>query len=147
MTISFYVSGEPKAQPRPRAFARKMGDKFVARVYDAGTAENWKTTIADAARKAKLDRFTGAVALDMHFNFKRPKSHFTAKGLLKESAPQFHEQRPDWDNLGKAVADALTILEAWADDAQIVDVRLTKNWSWGHLPGGCHITIASFDGI
>ena len=37
--IEFFVEGDPKPQPRPRAFARKIGNKFMARVYDAGTAE------------------------------------------------------------------------------------------------------------
>lgn len=143
MIVSFYVSGEPRPQPRPRAFARKMGDKYVARVYDSSTAEGWKSAVAEAARSARIQKFTGAVALELHFNFKRPKSHFTSKGMVKESAPRFHEQRPDWDNLGKAVADALTKLEAWGDDAQIVGVHLTKSWSIGSSPGGCHVTITS----
>lgn len=46
MTITFFIHGDPKPQPRPRAFARRMGAKFVARVYDAGTAEGWKSQIA-----------------------------------------------------------------------------------------------------
>jgi len=48
--ITFFVPGEPKGQPRPRAFARKMGDKFVARVFDAATAEGWKGAIAAVAQ-------------------------------------------------------------------------------------------------
>jgi len=44
--IHFFVSGDPKAQPRIRAFAINGH----ARVYDPGTAEGWKSLIAVAAR-------------------------------------------------------------------------------------------------
>ena len=145
MTISFYVSGEPKAQPRPKAFARKMGETYVARVYTPGTAEHWKTMIADAARKAGITKTTGPVALEMYFNFKRPKSHLRSNGQLRESAPLWHMQKPDFDNLEKAVVDALTVIGAWDDDAQIVDVRTAKNWSIAGWPGGCSITIMGLE--
>ena len=135
--IQFYVPGEPKPQPRPRAFARKMGDHYVARVYEAGTAENWKSAIAEAARRAELSKFEGAVAVELHFNFKRPKSHFRSNGLLKESAPRWHTQRPDYDNLEKGLIDALTKLGAWDDDAQIANVHTTKDWAMSDWPGGC----------
>ena len=49
-TISFSVDGEPKAQPRPKAFARNFGNKWQARVYDPGTAEGWKSLIAIAVK-------------------------------------------------------------------------------------------------
>lgn len=48
--ITFFAQGLPKGQPRPRAFAMKIGNKFQARVFDSGTAENWKSRIAEAAR-------------------------------------------------------------------------------------------------
>lgn len=33
--LAFRITGEPKGQPRPRAFARKMGNVHVARFYDS----------------------------------------------------------------------------------------------------------------
>ena len=144
-SISFFVSGDPKPQPRPRAFARRMGDHYVARVYEAGTAENWKSAIAEAARAAGLTKFTGAVAVELRFNFKRPKSHFRSNGTVKESAPHFHTQRPDYDNLEKGLIDALTKLGAWDDDAQIADVHTTKQWAIGNWTGGCSVTIHSLE--
>jgi len=145
MTLSFYVLGDPKPQPRPRAFARKMGDKYVARVYEAGTAEAWKSAIAVAAKEAGLAKFEGAVAVELHFNFKRPKSHFRSNGTLKESAPLWHTQRPDYDNLEKGLIDALTKLGAWEDDAQIADVHTSKHWGIGNSGAGCHVTIRSLE--
>ncbi len=141
-TISFYVTGEPKAQPRPRAFARKMGDRYVARVFDIGTAEHWKSAIAEEARKAGLTKFEGAVSLELRFNFKRPKSQFTKGGLVKHTSPAYHTQRPDLDNAEKACEDALTQIGAWQDDSFIARKLSTKDWAIGNSPGGCHITIS-----
>ncbi len=141
MTISFYVQGEPRPQPRPRAFARKMGDKYVARVYEAGSAEHWKQAIAIAAKEAGLTKFDGAVSLELRFNLKRPKAHFTSKGTIKPSAPRQHTQRGDLDNYEKAVLDCLTRVGAWQDDSFVVQKFSSKDWAIGSNPGGCHITI------
>jgi Holliday junction resolvase RusA-like endonuclease len=47
--VEFNVDGLPKGQPRPRAFARKVGDRVVARVHDSGSAEGWKSDVARAS--------------------------------------------------------------------------------------------------
>ena len=107
MTITFQVHGEPKAQPRPRAFARKMGDKFVARVFEAGTAEGWKSLIATAAKPhAPAVPYTCPVRVDVTFIFPRPKIHHIAnkpERRLRSDAPQWHTKKPDRDNLDKAL--------------------------------------------
>lgn len=125
--ISFWVPGEPKGQPRPRAFARKMGDKFVARVYDAGTAEGWKSQIAIAA-KPHLKQLEGALRLNLIFYFPRPKSHLRTNGQRKETAPRSHVTKPDCDNLAKAVMDALSTLGAWHDDRQVTALSVQKHY-------------------
>ncbi len=142
--ISFFVRGAPKGQPRPRAFARKFGDKWSARVYDAGTAEGWKSLVAVAYREtvgAVIAPIHGPVRLEVTFWMARPKSHRGAHGL-KPSAPKAHVQKPDLDNLEKAVMDALTQIGAWLDDAQVCEKVSRRMW----VPedGGCegaHIVI------
>ena len=142
--ITFLVNGEPKGQPRPRAFARRMGDKFVARVFDAGTAENWKGAVAFVARnhapEALLD---GPVTMELWFHFARPKAHFRAgdpdKGL-RPNAPHYHTGKPDADNLAKAVLDALTKMGIfWRDDSQVA--RLLVRKSYANAPG-CTVSIS-----
>lgn len=136
--ISFFVSGDPKGQPRPRAFARRMGNKFVARVYDAGTAEGWKSLIAAEAKAHRpAAPLSGPLALSLLFHFKRPKTHLN-KGGLKAAAPVYHAQKPDCDNAAKAVKDCLTLLGFWRDDAQVARLRVQKLWA---LSGGCQIEI------
>lgn len=131
--IEFSVDGDPKPQPRLRAFARKMGDKFVARVYDAGTAEGWKSLIALAAKEhMPFVPMPGPISLEAHFFFARPKHHFTKKGL-RPTAAHYHTVKPDTDNLVKALKDCMTTLGAWSDDAQVCMETVTKQY--GPKPG------------
>lgn len=130
--ISFFVSGEPKGQPRPRAFARKMGNgKFCARVFDSGTAEAWKSCIAAAAAQNKpAAPISGPVRLRICFHIQRPKSHYIGGKIdrgLRETAPHYHTGKPDSDNLAKAVMDALTQCGwFWGDDAQVAVLTSAK---------------------
>lgn len=135
ISVSFTVAGEPKGQPRPRAFARRMGDKWVARVFDAGTAEAWKQQVAVAATPFRpASAIEGAVCLKVGFVFRRPKSHFRANGQLKPNAPHDFLSKPDADNLAKAVMDSLTQLGGfWRDDAQVAQLWVWKRY--GREPG------------
>lgn len=142
--IKFFVSGLPKGQPRPKAFARRFGDKWMARVYESGTAENWKSQIAASAQPHKPPSpLTEPLHVDLVFYFPRPKSHFrTGKRCaeLREDAPRHHVSKPDRDNADKAVLDALTTLGFWRDDAQICDGRIQKLYADnGNV--GCQIEI------
>lgn len=137
--ITFFVKGEPKGQPRPKAFARKFGNKWSARVYDPGTAENWKSLIAVAAVGLFKEPMLGPVSLTLHFYMPRPKAHFKSDGLAKVTAPLWHCLKPDSDNLEKAVMDALTHIGAWRDDSQVCLKHTTKEYARGHA--GCYLVI------
>lgn len=142
MTISFHVQGDPKPQPRPRAFARNMGGgKFAARVYDAGTAEGWKSCVALAAKPyLPPTPYEKPVSVSIQFIFERPKSHFRKKGAIAPSAPDFPTGRNDLDNLAKAVLDCLTQIGMWKDDGQVVKLNLSKAYTAGGF-AGAQVTI------
>lgn len=123
--ITFTVRGEPKAQPRPRAFARKFGNgKVAARMYDAGTAEGWKGLIALAAKPfMPAAPIEGPLRVDIDFFFPRPGR------LMRKKDPDVpipHDSKPDRDNCEKAVLDALTQLGFWRDDAQVCEGEVRK---------------------
>jgi Holliday junction resolvase RusA-like endonuclease len=128
--FTFWSPGDPKGQPRPRAFSRNG----KARVFDPGTAEGFKASVAIGARQAGLAGalLEGPVSVRLDCVFRRPKSHSTKKGLRPE-APEFHQARPDVDNVCKAVLDALSIVQAWIDDAQVCQLLATKRY--GDQPG------------
>jgi len=140
--IAFFVSGDPKAQPRPRAFAR--GGKV--RMYDPGTAEGWKGLIAAAAKQHRPPApLTGPVYLTILYLLRRPKSHFhTGKhaGELKPTAPDFHAgKRFDLDNLSKAVMDCFTQLGFWEDDGQVALLGVEKHWTRQDGRAGAFISL------
>jgi len=131
MTLQFFVPGIPKAQPRPRAFFnRRVGQ---ARVYDAGTAEGWKGAVAAAASACRPSRpLDGPLRLDIVFAMPRPRAHYRTGRFVNElrpDAPQHHAQKPDRDNLEKAVMDALTQIGFWRDDGQVCTGFVSKVWS------------------
>lgn len=143
--ISFFATGEPKGQPRPRAFARRMGNRYVARVFDAGTAESWKQQVAVAAMQhAPTDPLLGPLNVELWFHFSRPKSHYKGgkyeRGLA-DNAPKWHTGKPDADNLAKAVLDALTqIGKFWRDDAQVARLVVRKHYA---DVAGCTVSIST----
>jgi Holliday junction resolvase RusA-like endonuclease len=142
VNISFTVTGEPKAQPRPKAFARNFGGgKWQARVYDPGTAEAWKSLIALEAKRYIPDvPLQCPVAVQLVFLMPRPKGHYRSNGELKPTAPRFHTGRPDCDNLAKAVLDCLTQLGLWRDDGQVSMLHTVKRYA-GKAPSGAEISI------
>lgn len=129
--IQFFVPGEAKGQPRPRAFARPMGGgKFSARIYDAGTAEGWKGQIALAAKPhLPATPISGPVSVRVVFNLPRPKAHFRSNGELKNGSPFWHTKKCDLDNFCKAVFDALTQIGMWVDDCQVCELTTKKTYA------------------
>jgi Holliday junction resolvase RusA-like endonuclease len=136
------ANGHPKGQPRPRAFVRAGR----AAVYDPGTAEGWKAAVAVACEPLAGDRIEAPLALRLTFFMPRPRGHYLRNGMLKTSAPSFHHaQKPDADNLAKAVMDAMTQLGVWFDDSQIAELAVSKYWDGPENPAGCVITITALE--
>lgn len=137
--LNVEIIGNPKGQPRARSFA--FNGK--ARLFDPGTAEGWKSQIAQAVQnRIPSEPYTEPVMVTMLFKFERPKSHYTSKGALTKSASKtkmFHTSKPDFDNLEKAVSDCLTELGFWKDDTQVV--KWTGMKTWTHNKPGLHLII------
>lgn len=136
--MNFYINGLPVAQPRAKATIRGKH----AGVYTPKTADAWKACVIHAFRlHAGQKIHEGAIRLVLEFDLPRPKSHFgTGKNAdkLKPDAPKWHTQKPDADNMAKAVMDALTSAGAWTDDAQVAYTITSKRWG---LIGGCNCSI------
>jgi Holliday junction resolvase RusA-like endonuclease len=133
---TFRVRGDPKGQPRPRAFSRGGS----ARVYDPGTAEGWKGQVALASQRVMPDEaLIGPVRVDMAFYFKRPKRLLRKKDI-DMAIP--HTSKPDLDNLAKAVLDAMTQLGWWHDDAQVCEGLWTKRWASTMAQAGVAVSVS-----
>lgn len=134
--------GEPKGQPRPRAFSR--GGK--AAVYDPATAEGWKSCVATALKDFEGRGLDAALMLALTFHMPRPKGHFSASKsrlgqLLAAFVGTLFTKKPDADNLAKAVMDALTAIGVWRDDDQITDLIVRKRYTAPGTAAGCRIQI------
>lgn len=142
---SFEVFGIPKGQPRPRAFARKFGQSWQARVYDPGTAEEWKSAVAIAARPfLPSSPWSGPIELEIQFRFPRPANHHIGGNRereLKAASPYWHTAKPDADNAAKGVMDALTTLGLWADDSQVAAMKVSKVYAGPNTRPGCSVIV------
>lgn len=131
MNVSFFARGIPRAQPRPRAFARRIGGRFTARVFEAGTAEAWKADVVRAGEPYRPELVLETpVEVWIDFYLPRPKRLMRKRD---PSGPVWAEGRPDVENLAKAVLDALTQDGWWSDDCLVVRLTATKQY---HAVGG-----------
>lgn len=152
--MTFFIHGDPKGQPRPRAFARKMGAKYVARVYDSDVADEWKRAVDQAIAEAFLasdlgkgqeSNYKSAFEVVATFWMRRPKLHFNAHGFVKPNAPIRHAQKPDADNLVKLVLDRITRSDLiWRDDSQVAYLTVAKYWADKDENVGCNLTLHPF---
>lgn len=125
---------KPKGQGRPR---------FAGHAYTPKATRDYAKALRSEARRIWGYRppLDGPLAASITARFALPKS---AKGRT------YHTQRPDADNIAKAVLDALMPERAkrrgervtiWPgvimDDAQVVHLRASKEWSldgdWLHV--------------
>ena len=148
MQFEIFITGDPKGQPRARAFARKMGAKFVARMYDSDVADGWKAQVRAGvlgiAFAQGLMAIEGPFDVEMRFRFERPKSHFLRDGSLGKGRSSSYIQKPDLDNLAKLVLDVITRLQrCWVDDDQVVRLVVEKRWALVGESAGCVLRIAT----
>ena len=146
MNFDIFIDGYPKGQPRARAYARKMGGKFVARMYDSDVADAWKAKVRMCvlfqANALRLQATEEPFEVVMVFSFQRPESHFRTSGALGKGRVREHLQKPDADNLAKLVLDVITRLQRlWMDDDQVVRLVVEKSWEVVGFDAGCHLII------
>lgn len=141
MTLRLTWHGPPKGQPRAKATRR---GKHV-RMYTPDTADAMKDGIRRLAMQAMADlewlHCTGPVEVVITAYFPRPASHFRrvrGTDVLKQGSPIYHDQKPDADNVAKAVMDALGPHGSWPgvfDDDKRVAVLIVGKMYASHGDG------------
>jgi Holliday junction resolvase RusA-like endonuclease len=121
MAITFSVPGDPVPQPRPRVSTR--GGFARAYVPAKHPVHEYRTQIAAAARDAGLTETGEPLSVVIDAVFARPKSHLRKSGV-KPDAPKL--PRPDVDNIGKAVLDALQ--DVVGDDTNVARLVVEKSF-------------------
>ena len=120
--VTFHVHGQPVPQPRARVSSR--GGFARAYVPAKHPVHAYRTAIETAARKAGVTPAVDPVDVVVMAQFERPKSHLTKRGV-KATAPRL--PRPDVDNVGKAVLDALQ--PVLGDDTILGRLVVAKRYS------------------
>lgn len=122
--MKFFVEGIPK--PQPRHVHTKFGQN-----YTPDTAKGWRELIWIEARKHRPpEPHLGPVALIITFYMPRPKSHFRVNGEIRPKCLDGrHTNRPDLDNMTKAVKDELENLGYYRNDSQVYSTLVTKRWA------------------
>lgn len=123
--IDFSVPGTPRGKGRPR-FVKATGRTYT----DKQTTEAEGDVVGAWARAGEQRCPDGPLKLELMAVLERPKGHWKQDGTLSAQGLRsgWPTKKPDWDNLGKLVADALNG-KAYRDDAQIVHVVLWKRWA------------------
>ena len=128
MRVSFVVAGHPvgKGRPRTRVVATRAGRIFASHYTPAATRIH-EAAIAQHAQLAMAGRapFTGPVRLtviQVHAvpaSWSRKARDAALAGTIRPTV------KPDWDNVGKAVSDAVNGV-VYFDDKQVVSARVEK---------------------
>jgi Holliday junction resolvase RusA-like endonuclease len=118
--ITFSVAGDPVPQPRVRVSTR--GGFARAYVPSKHPVHAYRLSIAKEAIACGLSPTTEPLEVIVDAVFVRPKSHRNKRGL-KADAPAL--PRPDVDNIGKAVLDALKEL---FDDTLVQRLVVEKSY-------------------
>jgi Holliday junction resolvase RusA-like endonuclease len=136
--MTVFIKGDPVGQPRPRSvgFVSRKTGKVTSRMYNPGTADEWREAVCAGIRGMidASDALEGPVYLALHFMLARPKGHLGSDGSPKAWAPLYVASKPDLDNLVKATMDAMTEAGVWLDDKQVVIFEVAKTYTNGQ-PG------------
>lgn len=123
--VQLTIPLEPKGKERPR-WSKKM-----QRMYTPASTTNYEDFIKLVYRQNYgTQMFPKGVPLDIRIRAycPIPKSDTLIVRAKKRAGAIRPTVKPDWDNIGKIVADALNKI-AYYDDAQIVDSQIRKFYS------------------
>ena len=123
VSVTFSLDTDPAGWSRARVNARG----YKVRHFKTGKLAAYQARIQLAARVAMNSAKPIEGPLDIHavFWMPMPPSWSAKKKDAMQGKP--HTQKPDADNLVKAVCDACNKI-VWADDAQIAFMDVRKVW-------------------
>jgi Holliday junction resolvase RusA-like endonuclease len=116
--ITFEIPGKPFAKQRPRATRQ-------GRVYTPKETVSFERTVGQIAMQHFPQPITGPIKVTIWATFE-PAASWSAKKTAAVIGT-YHTQRPDLDNIEKAILDGLNRI-AFADDGQVAWVEKRKIW-------------------
>ena len=122
--IAFHCPGVAKSERKRQRFIPGKGR--VGHRTDEPDRADFKARLAAFAAKAFPEPLQGPVGLSLQVLRPQPKS-YPKKPTASKPWPWADVAKPDCDNFAKICQDALNGI-AFVDDAQIIDLRVTKGW-------------------
>lgn len=124
MTVTFTIPGAPSGKERPRFNGR------TGRTYTPQKTRDYEETVRECCKEALDAPFPpdAAIRCEIFAAFpllasdSKPKRRRKLADLLKPT------KKPDWDNIGKIVCDALNGV-AYHDDSQITCAVVKKRYA------------------
>lgn len=138
MTIRHFViiPGQPVAKGRPRFDCR-------GHAYTPDKTVRWEQMAATILRSViGTPRYDQPLKLHVTAYFERPKRLMTKKANPNRI---HHTSKPDADNIGKIVADALTMAGVVRDDSIINQMMITKYYAAKGAPAEVVILLDSWE--
>lgn len=118
-SVTFQIPGKPFAKQRPR-FSRKSG-----RSYTPSQTVSFERQVGQIALEHFPQPIDGPVRVVVRATFVPAKSWSKKKTAEHLNRP--HTQKPDADNVIKAILDGLNRI-AFADDSQVAEQTIVKFW-------------------
>lgn len=112
----YWINADPVPQGRPR-----FGNGHA---YEDRKSRDFKRFVSAVVGMRKEDPLEGPLCVTLKFHVARPKT----------VTRDYPTVRPDIDNYAKAILDACNGI-VWDDDAQIVELRLSKRYADGRDTG------------
>jgi Holliday junction resolvase RusA-like endonuclease len=118
LTITFTIPGKPFAKQRPRMTRQ-------GRAFTPAATVSFERTVGQYAMEAIPSPIKGPVKVEVLATFEPAASW--SKKKTAEHIGRHHIQRPDADNLMKAILDGMNRI-AFDDDAQVAVQHVSKVW-------------------
>ena len=121
--VNFVVDGVPVGKGRPRFTSR---GPFV-RTYTPKKTMDYEDVVRETARLAmgETKPLETAVTIYLYIRMPIPASYSKARTKDCLMGVEKHTKKPDWDNVAKAITDALNGI-VYVDDCQIVSAHIKK---------------------
>ena len=119
--ITFTIPGKPFGKQRPR-----FGN---GRTYTPKETVSFESTVRGYAMKAFDKPIEGPVRLTVLATFETPKSW--SKKKTADMIHRHHTQKPDFDNIIKAIEDGMNRI-AYIDDSQVAEYGPSRKM-WGNV--------------
>lgn len=146
--FTFFIPGDPAPGGSKKVVtnkSKKPGARPWLIVDDAKHNAKWKGIVQLIARNRwKAPTLKGPCIVECVFYMRRPLGHFVAndarRGILKDTAPEFHTVKPDASKLRRSTEDAMSGI-VYEDDSLIAKGSQEKRYCAPGEESGCIVTV------